>query len=396
MPFTRRKFLALSGASLGLNMLPFPAISHSLGDLQNGSLVWPPDQALPTFPKPYYLDAADLSSLSDDQQALLVTLQGIVNRRRPRLYFYWGPDTTNQTWLPDLNVPYQNNSDPWSLIERYRSEIRRAVIYDPNLPDTVNLATNLASLKGGVIATAELAANLNLRTLDDLRGRFSNKLDAYYWALGNLWPKMTKRMLTAISPTNTVSTPNVQWTTLLRETNQVRDASNRAVYTADLSPFLGVEAVYLRYQDAFPDDGWGPSVSQVTVIADGNVIASFQPASCRGESVSLRTEQLADHIGLAVCRREYLFHLQVCASGRNQATNAADGDVEPVFSDGDEYGSQHASGKPALPRLYCCGECSSLLAGPRECGRGRAVYGDSGDDATGFALSRMVSAGAMR
>ncbi|HEY8460993.1 MAG TPA: GxGYxYP domain-containing protein [Blastocatellia bacterium] len=279
MPFTRRKFLALSGAGFGLSILPFPALSHSPGEVQNGSLVWPPDQALPTFPKPHYLEAADLSSLSGEEQALLVTLQGIVNRRRPRLYLYWGTDRTNQDWLPNLNVPYRNISDPWGLLERYRPEIRGAVIYDPNLPDTVNLATNLAGLKGGVISSAELAESLDLPVLDDLRGRFSNKLDAYYWALGNLWPKMTNRMLTAISPTNVVSTPNVQWTTLLREANQVRDASNRAVYTADLSPFLGGEAVYVRYQDAFTDDGWGPSVSQVTVTADGNVIASFQPAS---------------------------------------------------------------------------------------------------------------------
>ncbi len=283
MPFTRRKFLALSGASAGLSLLPFPAISQSLDDLRHGALVWPLHQALPTFPRPYDLEAADLSALSGDQQSLLVTMQGIVNRRRPRLYFYGGADTTNQGWLPNLHVPYRNNSDPWSLIERYRPEIRGAVVYDPNLPDTVNLATNLAGLKDGVIATAELASSLNLRVLEDLRGRFSNKLDAYNWALGNLWPKMTNRMLTAISPTNRVSLPNVQWTTLLRAASRVRDASNRAVYTADLSAFLGGDAVYVRYQDAFTNDGWGPSVSQVTVIADGNVIASFQPASA-GES----------------------------------------------------------------------------------------------------------------
>jgi putative glycoside hydrolase with GxGYxYP motif/GxGYxY motif-containing protein len=293
MTFTRRKFLALSGASVGLGLLPLPANSQPLNSLHLhhkhhdlGSIFWPPDQALPTFREPHELEAADLSALSGDQQALLVTLQGIVNRRRPRLYFYWGNDATNQTWLPNLHVPYRDNSDPWSSIERYRSEISGAVIYDPNLPDTVNLATNIAGLNGGVIATADLASSLNLQVLDDLRGRFSDKLDAYNWALGNLWPEMTNRMLTAISPTNTVSVPNVQWTTLLRATNRVTDASNRAVYTVDLSAFLGGEAVYLRYQDAFPDDGWGPSVSQVTVIADGNVIASFQPASA-GENLYL-------------------------------------------------------------------------------------------------------------
>ncbi|MBO0857801.1 MAG: hypothetical protein J2P21_04960 [Chloracidobacterium sp.] len=279
MSFTRRKFLVLSGAGVGLSLLPFPAISHSTDDLQNGSLAWPPHQALPTFLEPYDLEAADLSSLSGNEQALLVTLQGIVNRRRPRLYLYWGSDKTNRNWLPDLNVPYRNNSDPWSLIERYRPEISGAVIYDPNMPDTVNLATNIAGLNGGVIATAELAESLGLPALDDLRGRFTSKLDAYNWALGNLWPNMTNRLLTAISPTSSVSVPGVTWTTLLRAANRVTDASNRAVYTSDLSAFLGGEAVYLRYQDAFPNDGWGPSVSNVTIIADGNVIASFQPAS---------------------------------------------------------------------------------------------------------------------
>ncbi|HKX31103.1 MAG TPA: GxGYxYP domain-containing protein [Blastocatellia bacterium] len=269
----------MSGAGVGFSLLPFPAVSQSSNGLQNCSLVWPPGQALPTFPEPHDLEAADLSSLSGDRQGLLVTLQGIVNRRRPRLYFYWGTDQTNQLWLPNLNVPYRNNSDPWSLIERYRPEINGAVVYDPNLPDTVNLATNLAGLKGGVIATAELAESLNLPVLDDLRGRFSHRLDAYRWALSELWPKLTNRMLTAISPTNTVSVPNVQWLTLLRAPGQVRDASNRAVYTADLSAFLGGEAVYVKYQDAFSIDGWGPSVSRVTVTADGQVIASFQPAS---------------------------------------------------------------------------------------------------------------------
>ncbi|MBO0721933.1 MAG: hypothetical protein J2P41_14005 [Blastocatellia bacterium] len=279
MTFTRRMFLALSGASAGLRLLPFPAFSQSLSEFLDCSLVWPPNQALPTFPPPQDLEAADLSSLSSEQQALLVTLQGIVNRRRPRLYFYWGTDATNRAWLPNLNVPYQVNSDPWSLIERHRREISGAVIYDLNQPDTVNLATNIAGLKGGVIATADLAQSLDLPVLDDLRGRFSNKLEAYQWALSELWPKMTNRLLTAIGPTNTISAPNVQWTTLMRAENRVTDASNRAVYTADLSAFLGGEAVYLRYQDAFPDDGWGPSVSRVTVTADGQVVASFQPAS---------------------------------------------------------------------------------------------------------------------
>jgi hypothetical protein len=91
---------------------------------------------------------------------------------------------------------------------------------------------------------------------------------------------VTKRLITAISPSNTQSVPNVQWTTLLEVSQPVTDASNKATYTADLTPFLsGGPSVFVRYQDAYSNTGWGPSVSQVTVTADGNVVASFQPGT---------------------------------------------------------------------------------------------------------------------
>ena len=276
MLFTRRKFIALSGAAAGAGALNWSALAQT----PNGdNLIWPRDRALPVFPPALSFQAADLTSLSGDQQGLLVTLQGIVNRKLPRLYFYWGTDPTNQEWLVTSKVPYKMVSDPMGLVDQYRQEISGAVIYDPNLPDTVNIATSLAGFKGGVIATADLAKSLNLPILDDLRGRFNTKLDAYTWALNNLWPRLSNRVVTAISPTSTVTVPNVQWTTLLQETRTIHDGSNKALYTADLTPFLGGEAVYVRYQDANQNDGWGPSVSLVTIIADGNVIASFQPAS---------------------------------------------------------------------------------------------------------------------
>jgi hypothetical protein len=280
MPFTRREFLALSGAAAGASAASLSAFSQTTSIDPGGPLLqWPPEQALPTFPQALHLDAADLSALSGDQQGVLVTLQGVVNRRRPRLYFYWGTDPTNQQWLNTLNVPSTITTDPWSLFFRYRSEVNGAIVYDPNVPDTVNIATTLAGVKNAVIATADLAKSLGLPVIEDLRGRFSTKLEVYQWALSSLWPNLTKRLLTAISPTNTQAVANVQWATLLNETRPIHDSSNKAVYTADLSPLLGGSAVYVRYQDAVTSDGWGPSVSQVTVTADGNVIASFQPGT---------------------------------------------------------------------------------------------------------------------
>jgi GxGYxYP putative glycoside hydrolase C-terminal domain/GxGYxY sequence motif in domain of unknown function N-terminal len=279
MSLSRRKFMVLSGAAAGASAVPFTALSQTTTDSSASQLQWPPNQALPTFPSATHLDAADLSALSGDEQSLLVTLQGVVNRRRPRLYLYWGTDPTNLAWLKTIRVPYTMSTQPWTLFERYRSEVAGAIVYDPNVPDTINLATTLAGVHGAVIATADLAAQHQLPIIEDLRGRFANKLAVYQYALNELYPELTHRLVTAISPSNTQQVPNVQWTTLLKVSQPVTDGSNQATYTADLSALLGGSAVYVRYQDAYTSDGWGPSVSQVTVTADGNVIASFQPGT---------------------------------------------------------------------------------------------------------------------
>lgn len=273
MSVSRRTFLALSGAAASARAVPALAGSAppQPGRSQNGSL--------PTLPRARSLEAADLSALNGDEQTLLVTLQGLVNRKEPRLYFYWGTDTTNLEWLQTIPVPHRISTDPWEFLARYRGEIRGAVVYDADVPDSINVATALASAHGGVIATSALAKAHQLPVLDDLTGRFTDTLSAYEWARANVWRKLSDRILTAIAPSNTVQVPNVNWTTLLKESRPIMDASNRAVYTADLSGLLGGAAVYLRYTDAVTSDGWGPSVARVTVTADGQTIASFTPGT---------------------------------------------------------------------------------------------------------------------
>ena len=269
---SRRTFLALTGAAAASPALSSFAATTTPQRASTG--------VLPTFPPAHFLEAADLSALTGDEQCLLVSLQGQVNRRLPRLYFYWGTDTSNPTWLNTITVPHSVSSDPWEFLAKYRSLIRGAVVYDLNVPDTVNVATAIASMKSAVVCTADLAKAHQLPVIQDLTGQFANGLAAYQWAFDNVWPYMPNRILTAISGANSVQVPNVQWTTLLKVSQPVTDASNKAVYTADLTPFLtNGGAVYVRWSDAYTNDGWGPSVDQVTVTADGNVIASFQPGS---------------------------------------------------------------------------------------------------------------------
>src|SRR5581483_7430284 len=280
MKITRRIFL--SGAAAAGACATFPPLLAEGQDASSSSglgLLWPPNRALPRFRPPVYLDAANIQHLTGDQQVLLTTLQGIVNRREPRLYWFMSGDNTDQTWLNTIKIPNSVTQDPLSVIQKYRDEVRGAIVYDPAVPDSINVATTLAGLMDAVVASADLANQYQFPILEDLRGRFANKVDAYNWVIENYWSQLTPRLLTGISPASPTSAPGVNWTTLLQQTTHVHDSSNKNTYTIDLTPFLGGEAVYVRFQDSFQNDGWGPSVQQVTVLANGATIASFQPGT---------------------------------------------------------------------------------------------------------------------
>ncbi|MDH7601450.1 MAG: hypothetical protein QHI38_04805 [Armatimonadota bacterium] len=68
-----------------------------------------------------------------------------------------------------------------------------------------------------------------------------------------------------------------------REKKAVRDARNRRVYRYDLTRFAeqidSGDAIYVRFRDAFPEDGWGAAVSWVRLVVDGVVKAFFKAGS---------------------------------------------------------------------------------------------------------------------
>lgn len=266
---------------------PVQATSAQAAGDQSG-IFWPANQELPTFAQPHHLDVLDLTNESGDVKQLFTTLQGLINRREPRIYILGDrPDEGKTTWLNDFHIPYTSYTDPWLVLKKYVHEVKGIIIYDPNLLDTTNIATTLAGLRDGIVASPDLAAKLtaapyNLRVLQDLRGKFASALDAYTWQFQNLWPQTTHRMLIGLSPGTSITLPSDNWKdfqTILTETQQIRDSSNRGVYDLDLSSYLGGDAVFLRFQDSFNGDGWGPSVHQVTVKADGQIIAQFTPCT---------------------------------------------------------------------------------------------------------------------
>ncbi len=251
-----RRAVPLIAAALGL--VPVHAFAAPAPAPKPASTVsWPAGQALPHFAQPQQLDVLDMASpscgCSADDALMLSTLEGVVNRSLPRLYVLQFGDETppaSDRWLTGLGVPYTVTTEQ-EVITKYRAEVSGVIEYDPNVPDTVNVATAMAGVQGAVVAGPQLAATLQsqyglplLTNLADLH--FASGHDAYAWALTNVWPQTTHRMLTAVAGTPSAllrdyAVANQAMTVWLDPTN-ASDASLLDQYLGGMppdSPYVG-------------------------------------------------------------------------------------------------------------------------------------------------------------
>src|SRR3954447_19694438 len=283
---SRRAFLAGSGAVTvgGLGLVPgLTSTAQAAVSSTSGS----PARLLPVFNRPKHLHYGDVSKLSGGDQTLLTTLQGVVNRTQPELYFFYDTgtqSTPDAKWLADMHLPTTLHKNPLDLVAKYRNRVRGAIVHDPDVPDSLNVATTLAGLENAVVADAAQAKAHGLRIVKDLRGMFDeDRVKTYRWQLDNLFPRVTHKLLAGLPPTKVIAVENVQWQEIARETSEIRDSSNRGSYDLDVSAKLGKGEVFVRFADSFTDDGWGASVSEITVKANGTEIANFLPGTAAEE-----------------------------------------------------------------------------------------------------------------
>ena len=158
----------------------------------------------PVRPKPAeHLYVIDATSIGHDEQVLLASLEGIVNRSQPRIYIIWGKDDT--FWLNEMEKHGQTGepipvSDPLSLVKTFRSSINGAVVCDPKVYDSPCIAVDLSGLDNVLIATPDLAYKINIPITQDLRGKFIDDADALRYARINLLPRMNPYLCLCIDP----------------------------------------------------------------------------------------------------------------------------------------------------------------------------------------------------
>lgn len=252
----------------------------------SAEIAWPAGQLLPAFAEAKRLEVIELNGAPGEQRLLSASLQGIVNRTEPRIYLFEPSDEGKETWLKDLKLPYEVHADPLTLVARFKAELKGMIVYDPDMPDSVNVATTLAGQKDALVVSPELAATLaaapyELAVLDDLRGKFKNRLEAYNWQYENLWKAANRKLVVGLSPgrMGRVQGTLPGYTVVAEDPSGERGGRNRKAREIDLTGQLGKDAVYLRFEDARRWDGWGPAVHRVIVKAGDQVIADFIPGT---------------------------------------------------------------------------------------------------------------------
>jgi len=176
----------------------------------------------------------DVSKLGFGERLAAASIQGLANRRGPRVYlrygFYDDPASrrTNESFMPDeiwestfrpmmgdqdeANLAYYREACGMSfeelpgldaLARRFRSILRGFVVYDPELPETIDAAACLAGLEDLVIVPPALAAwasGLGLEPRRDLRGRWKDRLELFAWAAEGLYPRCAPGKLACLEP----------------------------------------------------------------------------------------------------------------------------------------------------------------------------------------------------
>jgi hypothetical protein len=181
------------------------------------------------------VDVLDVSKMDYGRRLCAASLQGLANREGPRVYLLYGiyddPEArkTNEVFLPDelwrakyrdyvgdqdqetlryygrhYNAQVTGQYSLDGLINKYRHLLKGTVVWDPALPDTVNVALMLSGLEDLLVLHPDMVdwakSSFGLEVREDLRGRWKKRARLYRWAFEHLFPRCAGGKVACIEP----------------------------------------------------------------------------------------------------------------------------------------------------------------------------------------------------
>ncbi len=155
----------------------------------------------PLFAMPEALTVLDVRPYGWEEQLTAACLQGLVNRAKPRIYLVHD-DVNDRKWLDWYRRTYGIRSRELAsfgdLLRAYAGEVDGYAVCHEEMIHTMNIAQTWGSLHNAVAATpriAEALESLGVGMLEDFRGRFADRIEAYTWGMENLLPHCNSRIV---------------------------------------------------------------------------------------------------------------------------------------------------------------------------------------------------------
>lgn len=202
----RREFILGTAASTFALQIPRAGAFGSVDDSPICPKCPPPARRLSVF------DLRELTSDAADFRLTLACLQGITNRRQPRLYLV--QDHYDELWLDWLrergDIDGTENLDIGEVLARFLPEVGSMYITDPFISASVNVATMLAGLHSALVTTPTIAEQFDLSAgtypgddtvgCDLRRMRWKKDVDAYRWFFSRYESQLGRSSVSVLDP----------------------------------------------------------------------------------------------------------------------------------------------------------------------------------------------------
>lgn len=173
---------------------------------------WPAGQVLPHFATPApQLDGLDMKQgkLSPEEKTMLLAIQGIVNKKQPRIFLFEHYSEGKHKWPRLLNLSIQElePTQYLQLADKYKNELKGVILYSTEKSaHYLNLASTVAGLEDAIPVTPQLNELLQQRNIqlpiiaDFTKLPFTKATEIYEYLYDHYWNRCTHRLLVSLPP----------------------------------------------------------------------------------------------------------------------------------------------------------------------------------------------------
>ena len=142
-----------------------------------------------------------------DENAMLISLQGLANADGPKLYFIY-PETWDFIYIKPVFKFYKDDrlftfkelKTPEAALKTFSDKIKGYIVWDKNVRSSLIVAFTAAGIYQGVVVSEDLipvVEKAGLKMITDLRGKFTGWDDTriYQWAYDNYWKDCNKDLI---------------------------------------------------------------------------------------------------------------------------------------------------------------------------------------------------------